>query len=275
MKSAKPLLAVTCLLDLLFVFVFVTLLSGHANNKYKQQVEVLNTERQRLEQALASSKESEAALQDIQLVNEGKIDELSLTLKSKQASLAKVERALAEKLALVKQGDNEKQLLARRNEELEQQVVTMREQVDKSQHLANSEVFNQSSKLDIHNINGAYDGIYNCTQGKTIIKLHLWRNEGNRVYANYNFKFGKIEGSYLMTGTYATDGQLDLTPVKWITHPEGWRMIKLSGTLKQGVYKGTSESCPDGKNRFYVVKKEDYSDEGVAELNYLVGQILD
>ena len=95
---------------------------------------------------------------------------------------------------------------------------------------------------------GVWSGTYSCNQGLTGLRLTITASGGNAVHAVAEFypvasNPGTATGSYAMSGSYAPDSGLVLTPAYWISEPPLYVMVSLSapppaGNSMQGTVEG-------------------------------------
>jgi hypothetical protein len=97
---------------------------------------------------------------------------------------------------------------------------------------------------------GLWTGTYTCNQGLTGVRLTITASGGNAVHAVHAVaEFyavpgnpGTATGSYEMSGSYAADSGLVLTPAYWISEPPGYVMVSLSAPPPTGnSMRGTVE----------------------------------
>ena len=94
---------------------------------------------------------------------------------------------------------------------------------------------------------GLWTGTYTCNQGLTGVRLTITASGGNAVHAVAEFYAvasnpGTATGSYEMSGSYAADSGLVLTPAYWISEPPGYVMVSLSAPpLSGNSMRGTVE----------------------------------
>ena len=95
---------------------------------------------------------------------------------------------------------------------------------------------------------GLWTGTYTCNQGLTGVRLTITPSGGSAVRAVAEFyplasNPGTATGSYELSGSYAPDSGLVLTPAYWISEPPGYVMVSLSappptGNSMQGTVEG-------------------------------------
>lgn len=90
-------------------------------------------------------------------------------------------------------------------------------------------------------IDGTWEGNYECAQGKTRLTLVLDGDANGDVTGEFRFWSDSGSGSFRLTGTITSDGDLKLNPTTWISRPDGWETVGLTGR----AYNRSSEGKPD------------------------------
>ncbi len=250
MKTKKNLFAITCLLDLMFVFVFIALLTTNEN---KLQAEEISEKQSQVTQLSSQLETSEALRADTNV----KLNNINSKLINTENKLNTVSNKL---------NDAENQLTAQSSS-----ISQLQKDKDKlKQDIEALEKNNSESIINNKILDGEYSGMYACTQGETVMNLDLWTMPDGHIAALYQFKFGNVDGLYLLRGKRSKSNQLTLNPVRWLKRPTGWEMLSLSGILVNGVFSGKAIPCPDQANYFYATKthelESDYRKE-VIELS--------
>jgi hypothetical protein len=100
----------------------------------------------------------------------------------------------------------------------------------------NEEAFGRSPR-----ILAEYAGYYVCLQGETSLKLQIL-DQADPSAPNVIFRFGPTEsnpavpsGAFLLNGIVDPNGgELNLTPVSWVSQPSGFIMVGLVGSSTDG-----------------------------------------
>jgi hypothetical protein len=86
---------------------------------------------------------------------------------------------------------------------------------------------------------GVWTGAYTCNQGLTGMRMTVTDAGGDTVRATLDFYAVASnpdvpDGSYVLTGTYSQSKGLVLVPDHWISQPDGYVMVGLSGPPPSG-----------------------------------------
>jgi hypothetical protein len=86
---------------------------------------------------------------------------------------------------------------------------------------------------------GVWTGTYTCNQGLTGMRMTVTDAGGDTVRATLDFYAVASnpdvpDGSYVLTGTYSQSKGLVLVPDHWISQPDGYVMVGLSGPPPSG-----------------------------------------
>jgi hypothetical protein len=90
-----------------------------------------------------------------------------------------------------------------------------------------------------HPLDGTWEGVYICNQGKTGLTLTLDATPEGRVTGTFAFwprsdNPGAARGSFSMQGEVKPAGDLNLRWVRWIQQPSGYAMVNLEGRAYAG-----------------------------------------
>lgn len=119
-------------------------------------------------------------------------------------------------------------------------------------------------------LSGAWEGHYICGQGLTSLRLLIEVREASRIDAFFSFfahpdNPGVPAGSFKMTGSLLSSGQLVLNGTQWVQRPKNYRTVDLLGTIEsdasriRGVV--TQETC----DTFEIERRRPYLSSRLAD----------
>lgn len=108
-------------------------------------------------------------------------------------------------------------------------------------------------------VRGVWVGRYECGQGITALTLEVAGQPGQLTAT---FRFGPVKenpgvpkGVYAMTGAYdAKSGKVKLAGEKWITQPDGYFMVDLTGRVAPDGSRLAGEVPAAGCTRFELFR---------------------